>query len=235
MEDYFWSVPTQKNKGFQSDSNLRKVLSYWIYGLLTFDPSLVLRLFLGGADFRHPSILTLTGPSRSLQNRILETDVTLTWHEHRLYVVRAHLLPTAKLLFRYSRNGNANAIKLLQLAIESRARRKLYVHVMPMLRRFLKSYSVKTFKEAPDSTFEFERMKLDEFPNFVLIFTDGSSHAKRLRTGAGFHVPSLEYRFGIRLSCFISVLSAEFYFIFCVLKFVLRTNLPLTTIFTDSL
>ena len=60
--------------------------------------------------------------------------------------MRAHLLPTAELLFRYSRNGNANAIKVLQLAIDARARRKLYVHVMSILRRFLKSYSVKTLK-----------------------------------------------------------------------------------------
>ena len=65
-------------------------------------------------------------PSRSLQNRILEIDVASTWHEHRVYVVRTHLLPTAELLFRYSRNRNANAIKVLQLAIDARAWRKLY-------------------------------------------------------------------------------------------------------------
>ena len=59
---------------------------------------------------------------RSLQNRILGSDVTSTWR-HRVYIVRAHLLPTAELLFHYSRNGNANAIKVLQLAIDAHALR----------------------------------------------------------------------------------------------------------------
>ena len=84
---------------------------------------------------------------RSSQNRILGSNVTLTWHEHRVYVVRAHLLPTAELLFRYSRNGNANAIEVLQLSIDAGARRELYVHVMSILQWFLKFYFVKILIE----------------------------------------------------------------------------------------
>ena len=81
---------------------------------------------------------------RSLQKKFFGSDVTSTWHEHRIYVMHAHLLPTAEFLLRYSRNGIANAIKVLQLAIYAHARRKLHVHVISMLRRFLKFYSVKT-------------------------------------------------------------------------------------------
>ena len=68
--------------------------------------------------------------------------------------MHAHLLPTAELLSRSHSRGSNNGIKVLQLAIDARARRKLYVHVMSMLRRFLKSYSVKTLKAAfgPEKT-----------------------------------------------------------------------------------
>ena len=73
---------------------------------------------------------------------------------NREFTLCAHLLPTAELLSRsHSRCGN-NGIKVLQLATDARARRKLYVHVMSMLRRFLKSYSAKTVTAAPCSFFK---------------------------------------------------------------------------------
>ena len=79
--------------------------------------------------------------------------------------MRTHLLPTTELLLHsHSRCGN-NRIKVLQLAIDARARRKLYVNVMTMLRRFLKSYSVKTLKYMV-STME---TKYKEIPPHVSI------------------------------------------------------------------
>ena len=62
--------------------------------------------------------------------------------------MRAYLLPTAELLSRSHSRCGINRIKVLQLAIDACARRKLYVHVISMLRWFLKSYSVKTLTQS---------------------------------------------------------------------------------------
>ena len=67
----------------------------------------------------------------------------------------------------------------------------------------------RAIKDAPNSPSEFERLRLDEFPDSTSIFVDGSRDAGGMRTGVGSPVLFLNYRFGVRFSGFTSVLSLE--------------------------
>ena len=85
------------------------------------------------------------------------------------------------------------------------------------------------------SPIEFERFRLAEYPDSDIIFVDGWRNVASDRTGVGFFIPSLDYRFGTRLAGFTSVFSVELYSIFCMLKLILRSNFSSVTIFTNSL
>ena len=63
-------------------------------------------------------------------------------------------------------------IKVLELAIDARARRKLYVHIMSMLRRFLKSYSVNTLKGIKCPVFLLSLCRIIVFLFCEYIFQD---------------------------------------------------------------
>ena len=67
-----------------------------------------------------------------------------------------------------------------------------------------------------------------------LIYTDGSVDPGAGRAGFGFFVPSLDYRFGVRLPDASSVLFAEFYAIFSAVKYILRMGLQACVILSDS-
>ena len=71
--------------------------------------------------------------------------------------------------------------------------------------------SGQAIREASVSPLEFERLVSDRFSNFVLIFNDGLRDLAFGRAGAGYYVSSLDYRFGIRLSSFSSVLSVDIF------------------------
>ena len=71
-------------------------------------------------------------------------------------------------------------------------------------------------KAVADPLSAFDELVRDH-PDSVLIFTDGSRDPSIKSMRAGFFVLSQDYRFGIRLSSFTSVLSSELFFIFCAL------------------
>ena len=81
----------------------------------------------------------------------------------------------------------------------------------------------------------FDELVHTGYQGLVILFSDGARDTSSERVGAGFYVPATGYRFGVRLSDFTSVLSAELYALFCALKYVYRLQAPSAVIFTDSL
>ena len=67
-----------------------------------------------------------------------------------------------------------------------------------------------------------------------LIYTDGSVDPVAGRAGCGLFVPSLDYRFGVRLPDASSVLFTELYAIFSAVKYIRRVGLVDSVIFSDS-
>ena len=57
-------------------------------------------------------------------------------------------------------------------------------------------------KSAVDPMLEFDRPVGSRYPDSVLLFTDGAHKPASERARAGFCVPSINYRFGIRLFIF---------------------------------
>ena len=66
------------------------------------------------------------------------------------------------------------------------------------------------------------------------IYTDGSVDPVAGRAGCGFFVPSLDYRFGVRLPDASSVLFTELYAIFSAVKYILRVGLEDSVVLSDS-
>ena len=85
----------------------------------------------------------------------------------------------------------------------------------------------RSIKETSNSSIEFDSLRLVEFPESVAIIVAGSRGVWRVYTGVGFFVPSLNFKFGVRLTGSIMVLSTELYSIFYALKIILRSNLSL--------
>ena len=81
-------------------------------------------------------------------------------------------------------------------------------------------------KGAVEPAGEFDSLVDARYSHSVQVFSDSSRDDSTGSVGVGFCVPSTGYRFGIRLACFTSILSAELYSIFCVLKYILRMRFP---------
>ena len=88
---------------------------------------------------------------------------------------------------------------------------------------------------AVDPDLEFEGLVAARYPDSVRVFADESRDDSLEVVSVGFCVPSIGYRFGIRLVGFTSVLSAELYSIFCASKYIFRIALPSAVVFSDSL
>ena len=88
---------------------------------------------------------------------------------------------------------------------------------------------------AMEPALEFASLVDARYPDSVSVFTDASRDDSSEGVGVGFCIPSLGYRFGIRLTGFTSVLSAELYSTFCALKYIFRLSLSSAAVFSDSL
>ena len=88
---------------------------------------------------------------------------------------------------------------------------------------------------AVEPAVEFDSLVNARYSHSVHVFSDASRDDSTGGVGVGFCAPSTGYRFGIRLASFTSILSAELYSIFCVLKYILRMRFSSTVMFTDSL
>ena len=66
------------------------------------------------------------------------------------------------------------------------------------------------------------------------VFTDDLADSVSERVDCGFFVPSLGYRFGLRLPVFTSILSPELYFMFFALKYILRMKISVSAVFSNS-
>ena len=86
-----------------------------------------------------------------------------------------------------------------------------------------------------DPDLEFEGLVGASYLDSVRVFADASREDSVDVVGVDFYVPLMGYRFGIRLVCFTSVLSAELYSIFCALNYIFRMALPSAVVFSDSL